>query len=119
MQKLITAESVTEGHPDKLADFISDSVLDALLTADSEARVAVETVLTNGLAFITGETRTQAQVDVSRIVRDAVREVGYTDAAYGFSAEHSGVLVALNEQSADIARGVDRAHDAASGHEND
>lgn len=119
MLKLITAESVTEGHPDKLADFISDSVLDAILRQDSEARVAVETVLTNGLALITGETRFQGHVDVSQAVREAARKIGYTDAAFGFSADHSGVILALNEQSPDIAMGVDRSDAADSGDEDD
>ncbi len=96
MRKLISSESVTEGHPDKLADFISDSVLDAFLSEDPQARVAVETVLTNGLAFVTGETRSTARPDVQAIVREAVRQVGYTEAAYGFDAVHSGVMLALN-----------------------
>lgn len=119
MRKLITAESVTEGHPDKLADFISDSVLDAILTVDPEARAAVETVLTNGLALITGETRFEGHVDVAGIVRKAVAKIGYTDPAFGFSAEHSSVLLALNEQSPDIAQGVDRSAEAASGDADD
>ena len=115
MQKLISAESVTEGHPDKLADFISDSILDAILATDNDARVAAETVLTNGLAVITGETRYQGQLDLQKIVRDAVRKVGYVNADYGFDAEHSGVLLAVNEQSPDIALGVDSSTEAGSG----
>ena len=112
--KLISAESVTEGHPDKLADRISDSVLDALLATDPEARVAAETLLCKGLALVTGEVTTTGYVDIQQIVRDTVREVGYTNADYGFDADHSAVLVAINEQSPDIAQGVDKAFDANS-----
>ncbi|HEX7003902.1 MAG TPA: methionine adenosyltransferase [Trueperaceae bacterium] len=115
MQKLITAESVTEGHPDKLADRISDSVLDSILAIDPDARVAAETILTTGLALIAGEITTDGYVDLQRIVRDTVREVGYTDGAYGIDADHSAVLIAINEQSPDIARGVDHAVEADSG----
>ena len=115
MRKLVSAESVTEGHPDKLADRISDSVLDAMLAQDPGARVAVETLLTKGLALVAGEVTTTADVDVQEKVRLAAREVGYTDAAYGFDATHSAVLIALNEQSPDIAQGVDRAQEYASG----
>jgi len=110
--KLVTAESVTEGHPDKLADRISDSVLDAILANDPNARVACETMLTTGVALVAGEISTTTYVDLQAIVRESVREVGYTDAAYGFDADHSAVLIALNEQSPDIAQGVDRAYDA-------
>lgn len=113
MLKLISAESVTEGHPDKLADRISDSVLDALLASDAGARVAAETLLCKGLALVTGEITTTGYVDVQQIVRDTVREVGYTNADYGFDADHSAVLVAINEQSPDIAQGVDKAFDTA------
>lgn len=119
MRKLISSESVTEGHPDKLADFISDSILDAILSVDSDARVAAETVLTNGLALITGETRYSGSVDLTRVVRDAVREVGYTDAEYGFDAVHSAVMLAVNEQSPDIAMGVDSSTESGSGDELD
>ncbi|CAA9576549.1 MAG: S-adenosylmethionine synthetase [uncultured Truepera sp.] len=115
MYKLISSESVTEGHPDKLADRISDSVLDAMLAVDPEARVAAETILTKGLALVAGEITCDGYVDVQRIVRDTVREVGYTDAAYGIDADHSAVLIAITEQSPDIAQGVTRARDAASG----
>ncbi len=115
MRKLISAESVTEGHPDKLADRISDSVLDAILEQDPNARVAVETLLTKGLALVAGEVTTSADVDIQDKVRRAAREVGYTDAAYGFDADHSAVLIALSEQSPDIAMGVDRAQEASSG----
>ena len=115
MRKLVSAESVTEGHPDKLADRISDSVLDAMLAQDPDARVAVETLLTKGLALVAGEVTTSADVDVQEKVRLAAKEVGYTDAAYGFDATHSAVLIALNEQSPDIAQGVDRAQESSSG----
>jgi S-adenosylmethionine synthetase len=113
--RLVTSESVTEGHPDKLADRISDSVLDAMLSVDPQARVAVETILTKGLALIAGEVTCNGYVDLQRIVRDTVREVGYTDAAYGFDADHAAVLIALTEQSPDIAQGVSRAQEAPSG----
>ncbi len=115
MRKLISAESVTEGLPDKLADRISDSVLDAILTEDPEARVAVETLLTKGLALVAGEVTTTADVDIQAKVRNAAREVGYTDSAYGFDADHSAVLIALAEQSSDIALGVNKAFEAGSG----
>ncbi len=111
-RRLVTAESVTEGHPDKLADRISDSVLDAMLERDPVARVACETMLTTGLALVAGEVTTSTYVDLQAIVRETVREVGYVDSAYGFDADHSAVLIALTEQSSDIARGVDAAHDA-------
>ena len=115
MYKLITSESVTEGHPDKLADRISDSVLDAMLAVDPDARVAAETILTKGLALIAGEVTCNGYVDLQRIVRDTVRGVGYTDAAYGIDADHSAVLIAITEQSPDIAQGVSRAQDSGSG----
>ncbi|MEX2541135.1 MAG: methionine adenosyltransferase [Trueperaceae bacterium] len=115
MRKLITSESVTEGHPDKLADRISDSVLDAILAIDPHARVAAETILTTGLALIAGEITTSGYVDLQRIVRDTVREVGYVDGTYGIDADHSAVLIAINEQSRDIAQGVDRAIESDSG----
>ena len=115
MYKLITAESVTEGHPDKLADRISDSVLDAILGIDPEARVAAETILATGLALIAGEITCRGYVDLQKIVRETVRDVGYVDATHGFDADHSAVLIAINEQSADIKVGVDRAKEASSG----
>ena len=115
MHKLISAESVTEGHPDKLADRISDSLLDAILSEDKSARVAAETMLGTGLALVSGEVTTSAHVDVQRIVREAAREVGYTRATYGFDAEYSAVLIAIHEQSPDIAQGVSAALGAAAG----
>ena len=102
-----TSESVTEGHPDKLADQISDAVLDAILGKDPLARVACETAVTTGLVLVTGEITTDCYVDIPRIIRQTVREVGYTRAKYGFDAETCGVLVSIDEQSPDIAQGVD------------
>jgi len=113
--RLVTAESVTAGHPDKLADRISDSVLDAVLAHDPCGRVAVEALLARGGAFIAGEVTTHATIDVQAIVRQAARDVGYTRAEHGFDADHSAVLIALNEQSPDIAQGVNQAQDATSG----
>lgn len=107
MRKFYTSESVSEGHPDKLADFISDSVLDEFLRQEPGSRVAVETLLTTGMAVVAGEvTAKDARVDVQKTVRDAVMKVGYTRANYGFDAEYSAVLVALHEQSPEIAGGV-------------
>jgi S-adenosylmethionine synthetase len=116
MLRLISSESVTEGHPDKLADRISDSVLDAILETDRNARVACETMLTKGLALIAGEITCEEYVDIQALVRDTVREVGYVKATYGFDADYSAVLVALSEQSPDISQGVTKAQEAISGH---
>ncbi|MEE9524430.1 MAG: S-adenosylmethionine synthetase N-terminal domain-containing protein, partial [Thermodesulfovibrionales bacterium] len=102
-----TSESVTEGHPDKIADQISDSILDAILSDDTTARVACETLVTTGLAFIAGEISTSCYVDIPSIVREAIREIGYTRAKYGFDFETCSVLTAIHEQSSDIALGVD------------
>ena len=102
-----TSESVTEGHPDKIADQISDSVLDAILAQDPTARVACETLITTGLIVVSGEITTSAYVDIPTIARSRVREIGYTRAKYGFDSETCGVMVALDEQSPDIAQGVD------------
>jgi S-adenosylmethionine synthetase len=104
---LFTSESVTEGHPDKIADQISDGVLDAILAQDSAARVACETLVTTGLAIIAGEITTSARVDYQKIVRDVITEVGYTRGKYGFDAETCSVLSAIHEQSRDIGQGVD------------
>src|SRR4051812_46238767 len=104
-----TSESVTEGHPDKIADAISDSVLDAVLTDDPNGRVACETLVTTGLVVVAGEITTETYVDIPRLVRDRIVEIGYTRAKYGFDAETCGVMVALDEQSPDIAQGVDTA----------
>ncbi len=104
---LFTSESVTEGHPDKLADQISDAILDAILAKDPLARVACETAVVTGLVTVMGEVTTDCYVDIPRIIRNTVREVGYTRAKYGFDAETCGVMVSLDEQSPDIAKGVD------------
>ncbi len=104
-----TSESVTEGHPDKLCDLISDAVLDAILTKDPMARVACETMATTGLVIVMGEVTTNCYVEIPQIVRDTVREVGYTRAKYGFDCETCGIIVSIKEQSADIAMGVDHA----------
>jgi S-adenosylmethionine synthetase len=104
---LFTSESVTEGHPDKIADQISDAVLDAALAEDSTARVACETLVTTGLVVIAGEITTTARIDYSRIARDTIKEIGYTRAKYGFDSETCSVLSALDRQSPDIAMGVD------------
>ena len=109
---LFTSESVTEGHPDKICDQISDAVLDALLAQDPMSRVACETAITTGLVLVMGEITTQGYVDIQKIVRDTVREIGYDRAKYGFDADTCGVIVALDEQSADIAMGVDKALEA-------
>lgn len=107
MKKLFTSESVTEGHPDKLCDQISDAILDAILKDDPRARVGVEALATNGVLVVAGEITTKTYVDIPRIARSVIRDVGYTDAQYGFHWETSGVMVAIKEQSGDIARGVD------------
>ena len=107
MKKLFTSESVTEGHPDKMADQISDAILDAMLKNDPRSRVAVETLLTNGVCVVAGEVTTRTYVDIPKVVRGVIRDIGYTNAEYGFHWETSGVMVAIKEQSSDIARGVD------------
>lgn len=104
---LFTSESVSEGHPDKIADQISDSILDALLGQDPQARVAVETSVTTGLVLVFGEVSTSAYVDVQSVVRNTIKEIGYTDGKYGFDGDNCAVIVALDEQSSDIAQGVD------------
>ncbi len=104
----LTSESVTEGHPDKMADKISDAVLDELLEQDPHSRVACETILTNGLAFVAGEVTCDGYVDVNEVVRDTIDDIGYTDPEYGFEADSCGVMTALHSQSPDIAQGVDR-----------
>ncbi len=107
MSSLFTSESVTEGHPDKVADQISDAILDAILAKDPLARVACETAITTGLVIVLGEITTDCYVDIPRIIRQTVREVGYTRAKYGFDAETCGVMTTIDEQSPDIAQGVD------------
>jgi S-adenosylmethionine synthetase len=106
-----TSESVTEGHPDKMADQVSDSVLDAVLIDDPEGRVACETLITTGLVVVAGEITTETYVDIPRLVRERIREIGYTRAKFGFDAETCGVLVAIDEQSPDIAQGVDASYE--------
>lgn len=113
MEKLLfTSESVTEGHPDKICDQISDAVLDAMLAQDPMSRVACETAITTGLVLVMGEITTQGHVDIQKIVRDTITEIGYDHSSYGFDANTCGVIVALDEQSADIAMGVDKALEA-------
>lgn len=114
-RRLFTSESVTEGHPDKICDQISDAILDAILTEDPNARVACETTVTTGLVLVAGEITTSAYVDIQKVVRETVREIGYTRAKYGFDSETSAVLTAIDEQSADIAMGVDQALEAREG----
>lgn len=111
-KRLFTSESVTEGHPDKICDQISDAILDALLLQDPMSRVACETCITTGLIVVIGEITTKAHVDIQKIVRDTVREIGYNRGKYGFDADTCSVIVALDEQSADIALGVDQALEA-------
>ncbi len=106
---LFTSESVTEGHPDKMCDQISDAILDSIMAKDPPGRVAVETLVTNGLCMVAGEVTTGCYVEIPQIVRDTIKEIGYTRAKYGFDYETCGVLVSIKEQSKDIARGVDKA----------
>ena len=116
---VFTSESVTEGHPDKMADAISDSILDAALRADPQSRVACETLLTTGLIVIAGELTTKATLDYAAIARQTVREIGYNSGELGFDADAVGVVVALDKQSPDIAQGVDAAHESRSGSSGD
>lgn len=116
---LFTSESVTEGHPDKIADQISDNILDAILAKDPMGRVACETLITTGQVHVAGEITTKCYVDIPKIVRDTVRNIGYTRAKYGFDADTCGVSISIDEQSADIAMGVDKALEAKKGEMND
>ena len=111
-RRLFTSESVTEGHPDKMCDAISDAILDALMEQDPMSRVACETATTTGLVVVMGEITTKAYVDIQKIVRETIREIGYDRAKYGFDCDTCGVLTAIDEQSADIALGVDKALEA-------
>ncbi|MGN0371566.1 MAG: methionine adenosyltransferase [Enterocloster sp.] len=111
-RRLFTSESVTEGHPDKMCDAISDAILDALMEQDPMSRVACETATTTGLVLVMGEITTKAYVDIQKIVRETVREIGYDRAKYGFDCDTCGVITAIDEQSADIALGVDKALEA-------
>ena len=116
---LFTSESVTEGHPDKVCDQISDAVLDAMLEQDPMRRVACETCTTTGLVMIMGEITTNAYVDIQKVARDTIRKIGYTDAEYGFSADSCAVMTVLDEQSTDIAMGVDKSLEAKNGEDKD
>ena len=116
---LFTSESVTEGHPDKVCDQISDAILDAMLEQDPMSRVACETCTTTGLVMIMGEITTNAYVDIQKVARDTIRKIGYTDAEYGFSADSCAVMTVLDEQSTDIAMGVDKSLEAKNGEDKD
>jgi len=107
MKKYFTSESVTEGHPDKVCDQISDALLDAILAKDEKSRVAIESFITNGLIFIAGEVTTDSYIEIQQIVRSVIKEIGYTDSKHGFDYETSGVVTAIHGQSGDIAKGVD------------
>ncbi len=118
-KRLFTSESVTEGHPDKVADQISDAILDEIIGQDPTARVACETFVTTGLVLVGGEITTRCYVDIPRVVRQTVREIGYTRAKYGFDSDTCAVLTSIDEQSPDIAQGVDKALEARTGEEID
>ncbi|WP_100331905.1 methionine adenosyltransferase [Bacillus xiapuensis] len=118
-RRLFTSESVTEGHPDKICDQISDAILDEILSKDPNARVAAETSVTTGLVLVAGEITTSSYVDINKIVRDTIKEIGYDRAKYGFDAHTCGVLTSIDEQSADIAAGVDQALEAREGQMSD
>ena len=111
-RRFFTSESVTEGHPDKICDQISDAVLDELIRQDPNSRVACETTCTTGLVMVMGEITTEAYVDIQKIARETIREIGYDRAKYGFDCDTCGVITAIDEQSADIALGVDKALEA-------
>ncbi|MGI6224907.1 MAG: methionine adenosyltransferase [Peptococcales bacterium] len=115
MRKFFTSESVTEGHPDKICDQISDAVLDAIIEKDPQARVACETAVTTGLVLVMGEITTSCYVDIPKLVRETIRDIGYTRAKYGFDGDTCAVLTSIDEQSPDIALGVDKALEAKSG----
>jgi len=115
MKNLFTSESVSEGHPDKIADQISDAILDAMLTDDPNSRVAVETMVTTGLAIVSGEVTTDAYVDVQEIVRNVIKDIGYTKASYRFDSESCGILSSIHQQSPDIAQGVDSSEEKKQG----
>ncbi|MCH4124403.1 MAG: methionine adenosyltransferase [Levilactobacillus sp.] len=114
---LFTSESVSEGHPDKIADQISDAILDAMLQQDPDSRVACETSVTTGLVLVFGEISTKAYVDIQKVVRETIKEIGYTDGQYGFDGDNCAVLVAIDEQSPDIAQGVDDSLETREGDE--
>ena len=110
-RKFFTSESVTEGHPDKICDQISDAVLDAIFSQDKEARVACETAITTGLVLVMGEITTDCYIDIQQIVRDTIKEIGYDRAKFGFDCETCGVISSIHEQSKDIAMGVDNSYE--------
>ena len=112
---LFTSESVTEGHPDKIADQISDGVLDAVLRDDPDGRVACETLVNTGLIVVSGEISTKTYVDIQEVARETVRRIGYDDAAYGFDCDTCAVINTIDKQSPDIAQGVDQAYEARHG----
>src|ERR671923_1733151 len=112
---LFTSESVTEGHPDKIADQVSDTVLDAVIADDPNARCACETLITTGLVVVAGEISTETWVDIPKLVRQKVADIGYTHSEWGFDAETCGVVVAIDEQSPDIAQGVDESYEVQHG----
>jgi S-adenosylmethionine synthetase len=114
-QWTFTSESVTEGHPDKMADQVSDAVLDAILTEDPNGRVACETLLTTGLCVVAGEITTSAYVDIPKLAREVIKDIGYDNALYGFDGNTCGVIVSIDEQSADIAQGVDKSEELRGG----
>jgi len=118
-RRLFTSESVTEGHPDKICDQISDSILDAILAKDPNARVAAETSVTTGLVLVAGEITTSTYVDIPKIVRATIQDIGYTRAKFGFDYETCAVLTAIDEQSPDIAMGVNQALEAREGQMSD
>ncbi|MDQ1483713.1 MAG: S-adenosylmethionine synthetase, partial [Actinomycetota bacterium] len=113
--RLFTSESVTEGHPDKICDQISDAILDAMLAEDKTSRVAVETMVTTGLVHVAGEVTTTGYVDIPRIVRDTVLAIGYDSSTKGFDGESCGVSISIGQQSSDIAQGVDTAYENRTG----
>ena len=114
-RRLFTSESVTEGHPDKIADAISDAILDALLAQDRRSRVAVETMITTGQVHVAGEVTTEAYADIPTIVREKILEIGYDSSKKGFDGASCGVSVSIGSQSPDIAQGVDSSHSSARG----
>ena len=118
-QRLFTSESVTEGHPDKICDQISDAILDAMLEQDANSRVAVETLVTTGLVHVAGEVTTEGYVEIPRIVRQKLLDIGYNSSAIGFDGNSCGVTVSIGQQSPDIAAGVDSAEEARLGIAND
>ena len=116
---LFTSESVTEGHPDKVCDQISDAILDAVMAGDPEGRVACETLVNTGMAVVSGEISTDVHLDVPELVRETIREIGYDHGDYGYNCDHISVLVSLDKQSPDIAQGVDASHETRTGSASD